>query len=115
MDRPPYRERPFEQRRAEFLKIIASRPEYTAVILERRGRHTPVIDKQKFLVPKSLTCGQFLYVIRKRMSIGREQSLFLLSSSVTLASQELVGDVAAKRADEDGFLYIAYCVENTFG
>lgn len=115
MERPPFRDRPFEQRRSECAKIIASRPDYVAVILERRGALTPVIDKQKFLVPKSITSGQFLYVIRKRMSIDRAQTLFLICGGVTLAAQDLMGDVASLRADEDGFLYVSYCVENTFG
>ena len=35
------------------------------------------IDKNKFLVPKDLTLGQFVYVIRKRMKLPPEKAIFV--------------------------------------
>ena len=35
------------------------------IIVESSDTNIPKIDKKKFLVPNDITCGQFLYVIRK--------------------------------------------------
>lgn len=37
----------------------------------------PNIDKRKYLVPKVLTLGQFLYIIRKRVKVSSDKSLYI--------------------------------------
>ena len=60
-----------ENRIEESRKIREKYPERIPVIVEKSKscQELPDIDKHKFLVPKDLTMGQFIYVIRKRIKL----------------------------------------------
>lgn len=75
----------------------------------------PSIDKKKYLVPDDLTVGQFSYVIRKRIQVNPEQALFIFVKNVLPANAALMSDVYSDHKDDDGFLYMTYSGENTFG
>ena len=108
----------FESRTKESSGLLKKYPERVPVIIERSKNsiHLTIIDKNKFLVPKELTMSQLLWVIRKRMHIKREQSVFLFSESGKLfAGTEFVLTVYENNKDPDGFLYLRYANENTFG
>ena len=108
----------FESRTKESSHLLEKYPERVPIIIERSKNsiHLTIIDKNRFLVPKELTMSQLLWVIRKRMNIRKEQAVFLLSESGTLfAGTEYVLTVYENNKDPDGFLYIKYSNENTFG
>jgi len=73
------------------------------------------IDKQKYLVPRDMNLGQFMYVIRKRIKLRPDEALFVLVNSSLMPSNKPLHDIYEKHKDEDGFLYITYSSENTFG
>ena len=73
------------------------------------------IDKQKYLVPKDMNLGQFIYVIRKRIRLQPNEALFVLVNYSLMPSNKPLQDIYEKHKDEDGFLYITYSSENTFG
>jgi GABA(A) receptor-associated protein len=73
------------------------------------------IDKKKYLVPTDLTCGQFVYVIRKRLKLPPEQAIHLFVNGKLPATGSLMNTLYEENKDEDGFLYITYSGENTFG
>ena len=75
----------------------------------------PDIDKQKYLVPKELTLGQFVYIIRKRIKLDPNQALFVLINNSLQPTNRLLEDIYSDSKDEDGYLYIVYSSENTFG
>lgn len=79
------------------------------------GETTPQIDKIKYLVPANLTMGEFLFIIRKRLSISAEDALFVLINNSVIKPQSLISDVFSKHKHEDGFLYVKYTCEATFG
>jgi GABA(A) receptor-associated protein len=86
------------------------------VICEKADRSSiPDIDKKKYLVPADLTVGQFMYVIRKRIKLPPEQAIFLFVNNVSPSNASLLSAVYDEFKDEDGFLYITYSGENTFG
>mmetsp|Transcript_34581 Transcript_34581/g.84130 ORF Transcript_34581/g.84130 Transcript_34581/m.84130 type:complete len:125 (+) Transcript_34581:62-436(+) len=111
-------EHSLESRKASSASIRSKHPDRIPVIVEKRARDQslPDIDKKKFLVPVDLTIGQFVYVIRKRIKLAPEQAIFLFVSTGTLppsvAALQAVYDMYK---DEDGFLYMTYSGENTFG
>lgn len=108
----------FEQRSAEAFKIRTNFPGRVPVILEKtsQGKHNlPDIEKNKFLVPADLTIGQFIYVIRKRMALAPELALFLFINNSLPPSGAILRELYAAHSDPDGFLYIEYGGENTFG
>ena len=86
------------------------------VICEKDDRSDiPDIDKKKYLVPKDLTVGQFVYVIRKRIKLSPEKAIFIFINNVLPPTATLMSEVYAEKKDDDGFLYITYSGENTFG
>ena len=71
-----------------------------------------VLTQSKFLVPSELYVGQLLYVVRKRMKLLPTQSIFFFVENMISSSSTLV---SALKSHADGFLYIEYDQENTFG
>ena len=109
----------FEERKEESSSILEKYPERIPLILEKLTNDNdtliPDIDKNKYLVPKDLTVGQLMYVIRKRIKISPEKALFIFCNGTILKANDLVCSVYDKSHDEDGFLYLIYSGEATFG
>jgi GABA(A) receptor-associated protein len=108
---------PFEVRAAESIRIRDKFPGRVPVIVERglRSKTVPTIDKHKFLVPGDLTLGQFTYVIRTRIHLSPESALFLFVNNSLPTTGSLMKELFWSQKDADGFLYVQYCGENTFG
>ena len=112
----PFRRRlTFEQRRTEFERIRTHRATRIPVIMEANGIDTPRIDKEKFLVPFDFTVSQLMFVARKRMSIDSSKALFLLINGTLQPSSATMSSLYDSHASEDGFMYVVYTTENTFG
>jgi len=75
----------------------------------------PVMDKKKFLTPGDLTIGQFLFILRKRLKLSSTQSLFLFVNNTIPPSSMLLSQLYESQKDADGFLYVEYASESTFG
>ena len=102
----------------ECKRILAKYPNRVPIIVEKdiRAKNIPTIDKKKYLVPNDLTLGQFMYVIRKRIKISAEKGLYIfVNETVIPASSKLISAIYSEHKSEDGFLYITYTGENTFG
>jgi len=105
-----------KDRLAEAKRIREKFPGRIPVIVERAHKSDlPDIDKSKFLVPGDLTFGQFIFVVRKRLILPPEKALFLFCGSSLPATGSLLKEVYAYQQDSDGFLYLSYSGENTFG
>ena len=85
------------------------------IVLKSQNCSLPDVDKCKYLVPKDMTMGQFLFVVRKRIKLGPEQALFITVNGTLVSSVKTIGDIYCDLSDEDGFLYVIYTNENTFG
>jgi GABA(A) receptor-associated protein len=59
--------------------------------------------------------GQFIYVIRKRLTLPPEKALFTFVGNAIPPSGTLMREIYAQQADKDGFLYVKYSGESTFG
>lgn len=106
----------FEKRKTESDRIRSKYPDRVPIVCERGNRtDVPIIDKKKYLVPTDLTVGQFVYVIRKRIKLSPEQALFIFVNDTLPPTAALMSDIYEKNKDEDGFLYVVYSGENTFG
>ena len=65
---------PMDKRSAEAARIREKYPDRIPVICEKDPRSDiPPVDKRKYLIPMDLTVGQFVYVIRKRISIPSDK------------------------------------------
>lgn len=108
----------FEKRREEAHRILTKYPDRVPVICERDSRSLdiPEIDRKKYLIPYDLTVANFMYVIRKRLTLPPEKSIYLfVNDTVMPATSQYLRNIYAEHADKDGFLYITYAGETTFG
>ena len=107
----------FEFRSKESDRIRKKFPNRIPIIVEKCGSKSdiPYIDKNKYLTPSDLTVGQFIYVIRKRLKLSPEIGLFFFINDKMYPVSEILSKVFNEAKDEDGFLYIKYSGENTFG
>ena len=122
MSKPPtpsFRDKPFEERLDESERIREKFPERLPVIVERAhtrgGRDTPELDRSRFLVPQDLTLGQLVYVIRRRLSLPADRALFVFCGSTLPPATVLLRELFAANRDPDGFLYLSYSSEASFG
>ncbi|XP_010849158.1 PREDICTED: gamma-aminobutyric acid receptor-associated protein-like 2 [Bison bison bison] len=107
---------PSEHRCVESAKIRAKYPDRVPVIVEKvSGSQIVDIDKRKYLVPSDITVAQFMWIIRKRIQLPSEKAIFLFVDKTVPQSSLTMGQLYEKEKDEDGFLYVAYSGENTFG
>ena len=112
---PEYSKKPFNKRIHEAERIIAKYPDRIPIICQRSDKNVPIIDKEKFLVPKDLTLGQFMYVIRKRISLPPEKAIFLFINNKLFPTSSLIYTIYERNRSSDKFLYVSYSSENTFG
>lgn len=108
------------QRTEESERVLQKFPERVPLIVERaESCSLDDVDKNKFLAPSDLSVGQFIYTIRSRMRLDPTTALFLFVVSDGVSkippTSMLLGTLYAENRDEDGFLYILYHSENTFG
>ena len=105
-----------EKRKEESKRIRDKYPDRVPVICQKDPRsNIPNLDKKKYLVPQDLTIGQFVYVIRKRINLTPEKAIFLFINNQLPPTAALLSSTYDANKDEDGFLYITYSGENTFG
>ncbi|CAH8460004.1 unnamed protein product [Dicrocoelium dendriticum] len=109
-------ERSFEKRREEGEKIRKKYSTYVPVIIEKSPRaRVGDLDKNKYLVPSDLTVGQFYFLIRKRISLKPEETLFFFVDNTIPPTSATMGTLYDEHKDDDYFLYIAYSDESIYG
>ncbi|GAB5354116.1 hypothetical protein AAMO2058_000091900 [Amorphochlora amoebiformis] len=117
-DTKSYRElKTLEERIDESSRIRAKYPDRVPVICERcnKSRSLAALEKNKFLVPADLTIGQFQFVVRKRLDITPEKAMFLFCGGKPAVGSKSMAMLYKNNKDKDGFLYITYAGENTYG
>ena len=111
-------EHSLDGRKAESSRIKKKYPDRIPIIVEKAKNsktNVPDIDKKKYLVPYDLTIGQFVYVIRKRIKLRPDEAIFVFVRNVLPPTAAIISQIYDDHMDEDGFLYITYSGENTFG
>ena len=107
-----------DTRKRESERICIKYPERYPIIVEKSKfcKKKITLTKKKYLAPKDLTIGEFIYVIRKRVVLKPEEAIYLFINDNNLISpNKLLSEIFNQFVDEDGFLYINYATENTFG
>ena len=106
----------FQKRFEESKNIIQKYPDRFPIIVEKlKDSKLNNIDKSKYLVPKDMSIGQFIYIIRKRIHLESNQALFCFINNILPPTNHLISNIYNEFKDDDGFLYIIYSSENTFG
>jgi GABA(A) receptor-associated protein len=106
----------YNKRLIESTNIKQKYKDRIPIIVEKyKDSILPNIDKCKYLVPEDMSLGQFIYVIRKRIKLDADQSLFVTVNGVLGGSSTTISELYDSYKDDDGFLYVVYTSENTFG
>ena len=105
-----------EERKLQSAAIMKKYPDRVPVYVYKQ-KHSKIndINKHKFLVPLDITVGQFLYIIRKHLTLKKEEAIFVFINGVLPPTSSLMSQMYKEHRDEDGFLYVAFSGENTFG
>jgi GABA(A) receptor-associated protein len=105
----------FDQRKLEADRILSKYPDRIPIIVEPAPSCKIEIDKKKYLVPRDLTVGHFLFVIRKRLKMPAEKALFVFVNGAVPRGAQALSDLYEQYVSQDGFLKITFSEENVFG
>lgn len=73
------------------------------------------MNTKRFIVPADFTVANFITVIRNRIKVGPEKTIFIFVNNTLLPVNSLLSYVYQQHRDSDGFLYLIYSSENAFG
>ena len=98
-------------------RLMERHPGYVPIILSKIKDTDPDIDKRKYLMRREDPASKFISHVRfKRIKeIKPEEGLYFFTGSVQFAGQILVGQIYDQYKDKDGFLYIQYGLDNSYG
>lgn len=97
-------------------KILLKYPNRIPIIVEKyKDCKLNDIKKKKYLVPKNMEFKQFIYVIRRSIELESSQSLFITVNNKLVTGSKQMGEIYEEDKNKDGFLYVIYTSENTFG
>ncbi|XP_028058607.1 autophagy-related protein 8i-like [Camellia sinensis] len=106
----------FEERSEESRDMIAKYPDRVPVVVERYSNtDLPEIEKKKYLVPRDMSVGQFIHILSCRLRLAPGKALFVFVNSTLPQTSSLMESVYKTFKEEDGFLYMCYSSEKTFG
>lgn len=103
-------------RMTESARIRQKYPDRVPIICERHPKSSlPEISKNKFLVPHDMRTAHFLTIIRQKMQLDPSVAIILYVGNTIPSPEDFVNKLYENYGDDDGFLYITYTGENTFG
>lgn len=117
----PYSNLNLEDRKIVCQKLLKNKTNQIPILLFISGKDQGKDDSyHKYLVPETVTVGDFIQRVRKNVKIDSYTGIFLFTNNSTwgdflLSPQEILMDIYHKHKAKDGFLYLQIAFENTFG
>ena len=104
------------ENKKESQRILNKYPDRIPIIVNKERISTlPNLKKNKYLVPRDMVLSQFIFIIRKNLILSSSEALFITINNKLCPSNKKIIDLYEDEKNEDGFLYIIYSSENTFG
>ena len=112
-----FKKKSFDKRFKECNYMMGKYPESICCIIEKSNNCKKLCElkKNKYIIPRDLTISQIIYIIRKRITLDSRLSIFIYINNKIPTSNSKLYEIYEENKDEDGFLYIKYAGENTFG
>ena len=104
-----------EKRKQESDNIRKKYPDRIPVILEKFDKRAPDLEKYKYLLPSDANLSLLLLHVRARIKLNPNAAIFLTIQNEICNASEVLCKLYEEKKDKDGFLYITYSTENTFG
>lgn len=107
-----------EKRKSISERLMNDHEGYVPIIVGRAEiKNTPPIKKFKYVVPRDMTFGKFILEMKKSIdSTDPNTNLFVFFSNNRLVPiNDQISYLYDRYKNADGFLYLVYSVENTFG
>ncbi|XP_044498271.1 autophagy-related protein 8i-like [Mangifera indica] len=105
-----------DERLEEAKSIAAKYPDRVPVIIERYSRtDLPDMEKTKFLVPRDMSMGQFIHILSSRLNLTPGRALFVFVKNTLPQTASHMDTIYESFKENDGFLYMCYSSEKTFG
>ena len=104
----PFSKKPVHERKIDVQKIFNKYPDKIPIFVQKEKSCYDLPDTmtQKYLVPRELTLGQFLYTIRKRIMLHHH----ILNTEIIMI------EIYEKHHNKyDNMLYALCSTESTFG
>jgi GABA(A) receptor-associated protein len=97
--------------------ILEKYPDRVPIIIQpsANDRDSFPIDKSKYITPRDLSLVQLQQIIRKRIKFPAEKALFMFINNKIFPITSIIGQLYDEHKNKDGFLYVTYCQESTFG
>lgn len=107
----------FESRFNEVQTIMFKYPKCVPVFCEKNKSCNDIksLTKKKYILPFNLTVGEFLIYIRKSIYLNKDQGIYLLIDGNIPRISDNFFNLYHNYKDNDGFLYLVYSSESTFG
>lgn len=100
----------FEERKKESNRLIEKYQNRIPIIIEG-----PDKELHKLLSPENLKTVQLSNIIKKKAQINQYQALYFIIDNSIISATDTMQSLYKNHKDKDGFLYIFYKYENTFG
>jgi len=105
-----------DERLGESSKVMEKYPTRIPIIVEKAdGCRLNDIKKKKYLAPRDMAMCQFVFTVRRKIDLEASEAIFLMVNGQLVQSSMLLSEIYGNHKDEDGFLYMVYTSENTFG
>jgi microtubule-associated protein 1 light chain len=116
---PSFKERKNLAERIRMVEDIKrQQPDKIPIIIERYEgeRYLPLLDKCKYLVPNHITVAELMQIVRRRLQLHPDQAFFLLLNEKSIVSNSMtISQLYQMEQEQDGFLYMVYASQPTFG
>ena len=102
-------------------ELLKKYPDHVPVIIKRSPSDKILrdIDKEKYLIPKNLKVSEIYLIIRKKITLDSKHAIFIFVKNhlgdVLVPIGSNIREIYDLYKNDDGFLYIVYTTENTFG
>jgi GABA(A) receptor-associated protein len=110
-------EKTFEERVLHSTQLMNKYPDRVPIIIKKRkdDKNLEELSKNKYLIPKNLDIKDIIFIIRKNLKIEPHHGIFVFVANVLVPMNTSMGAIYLQHKDPDGFLYITYSKEATFG